>query len=658
MKRVLTFLALLLSCSAARADLAASYYRSIDFTGPAIGRIDPNINFDWSTRAPLPDIPVDNFSVRWTGEILALASEPHRFTAQADDKIRVYLDGKKIISRSNGSATLPLEAGRRYPITVEFIEFGKAASARLLWTSPSTPKQIIPASAFSLKGPSPLPVPTATPQAPTPQAPTPTPLPPVTIPAFDPTNGDLSGDLAKMLFAITAHIKTLEALPVSAEVQTEIDKWKGTLARLRGSTAYPDGVPTPLPTPQPTHTPQPTPTPTPASSTTTKVTKMVTAQLVGSPFAAKAAYARNVWDMQVFDGKVFIGHGNSSNFAPSSNAGPIPVVYLTPETDSFVSETTITEEQIDIFRTFNTGELYTPSHDPRGAGPAGFWTRGNDGVWTQTGSISGTSHVYDLMQHSSGKLLAALGSSSNNNTAAMSSNGGSTWSFVLQHPERTKWMFEFGGDIYAGIWITNTTSSSWGEAPYYSNPALNGIYKWNNTTNQFASANIDARLLIPGLDANFVGRMVRSTNYGSGLLFIAGITTNDHQWEPTAAFYTANLTTGTKIALPAGVLPYDIVVRGGTAYLLASKRNGLGDYENIVYSSTNGTSYTEVFRFAATSFARSFEEVNGDFYFGMGTDTTELSADTGKVYKVAAAAYAPASEPPVVNATRVSWLRF
>ncbi|WP_340021396.1 hypothetical protein MHI24_20575 [Paenibacillus sp. FSL K6-1096] len=42
--------------------------------------------------------------------------------------------------------------------------------------------------------------------------------------------------------------------------------------------------------------------------------------VLGSPFQ-KAAYARNVWDMQLFGGKIYLGHGNSSNYAPSPNAG-------------------------------------------------------------------------------------------------------------------------------------------------------------------------------------------------------------------------------------------------------------------------------------------------------------------------------------------------
>jgi hypothetical protein len=46
---------------------------------------------------------------------------------------------------------------------------------------------------------------------------------------------------------------------------------------------------------------------------------------LGNPFTAKPTYARNVWDMQVFNGRLYFGHGNASNLNPSPNAGPINV---------------------------------------------------------------------------------------------------------------------------------------------------------------------------------------------------------------------------------------------------------------------------------------------------------------------------------------------
>ncbi len=55
-----------------------------------------------------------------------------------------------------------------------------------------------------------------------------------------------------------------------------------------------------------------------------------TAEVVtlGNPFAerfeaSEQRYARNVWVIESFGGKLYFGHGNSSNKGPASNAGQI-----------------------------------------------------------------------------------------------------------------------------------------------------------------------------------------------------------------------------------------------------------------------------------------------------------------------------------------------
>ncbi len=47
--------------------------------------------------------------------------------------------------------------------------------------------------------------------------------------------------------------------------------------------------------------------------------------LLGNPFT-KAIFARNVWDMQVFNDRIYLAHGDFN-----SNAGPIPVIYFDPD---------------------------------------------------------------------------------------------------------------------------------------------------------------------------------------------------------------------------------------------------------------------------------------------------------------------------------------
>jgi beta-glucosidase len=85
--------------------LQAEYFASDDFTGaPAATRIDPQIDFDWNSASPVPQVPAGHFAVRWTGTIAAPAAGVYEFQMRLAhcypcgdrEKFSVYLDGKPV----------------------------------------------------------------------------------------------------------------------------------------------------------------------------------------------------------------------------------------------------------------------------------------------------------------------------------------------------------------------------------------------------------------------------------------------------------------------------------------------------------------------------------------------------------------------------------
>jgi beta-glucosidase len=144
------------SAGAGERGLRGEYFRNPDLSGtPALVRIDPVIGFNWDRGSPTdnllargeagPDeaVPGDNFSIRWSGQLLPPVSGTYTLEAAANDGVRLYLDGKRVIDHwqkadrlASHPATVTLEAGRAYDIRVEYRELERDAGVRLAWRMP------------------------------------------------------------------------------------------------------------------------------------------------------------------------------------------------------------------------------------------------------------------------------------------------------------------------------------------------------------------------------------------------------------------------------------------------------------------------------------------------------------------------------------------
>jgi len=134
-----------------------NYYTGMNFNSPALTRIDPQINFSWGDPGgPDPAVGDDNFSARWIGEVEAAFTETYTFYTSTDDGVRLWIDGQQLVDRwvdqgtTEVSGTIDLVAGNTYSLVMEYYENGGGAVAQLRWSSPRTPKDLIPQAALSL----------------------------------------------------------------------------------------------------------------------------------------------------------------------------------------------------------------------------------------------------------------------------------------------------------------------------------------------------------------------------------------------------------------------------------------------------------------------------------------------------------------------------
>ncbi len=142
-----------------------SYYNSPDLSGPVVlTQMPTTVDVGWGYYgSPGSGLSGGNFSGRWLGQLTASVSETFTFDADAySTGTKVWVNDQLVYNNVDSeSATnqLALLAGTKYDLKIEFRASYYYPRVRLFWSSPSTPSQIVPASALSLPPQSGLPLP-------------------------------------------------------------------------------------------------------------------------------------------------------------------------------------------------------------------------------------------------------------------------------------------------------------------------------------------------------------------------------------------------------------------------------------------------------------------------------------------------------------------
>jgi beta-glucosidase len=131
--------------------LRARYHAGSDSSGNSLlERVDPAIDFSWGWASPGGEVPRDDYTVLWEGEIQAEAGGTHQLGLSAEHgAFRLWLDGKLLLDRrptgdsfeeryASRAQTeeVDLQAGKWYPIRIEYRKTGTKAAIRLEWQPP------------------------------------------------------------------------------------------------------------------------------------------------------------------------------------------------------------------------------------------------------------------------------------------------------------------------------------------------------------------------------------------------------------------------------------------------------------------------------------------------------------------------------------------
>jgi hypothetical protein len=375
---------------------------------------------------------------------------------------------------------------------------------------------------------------------------------------------------------------------------------------------------------------------------------------LGNPMSQDGQKGRalNVWDLQVFDGKVYVAGGSSI-----TNSGPINVWAYNPKTEAFEQEYTVDEEVIEHFRVIEH-ELYLPAGDPRNNDANKYYRKGVNSQWRKYSSSSvKLAHVRDLLKTSNGDILLVgnnrqFGDFSKPAIAITSDDGISFSGVDVENIPPMKdvilvdynWffsIFSYQNKIYATTALLRKDFQQPGSIAVYDSP----------NKRFFLDAQLKSSDLIPSqriknpfgsLQDSAIYRIWNPVEYQGSLVYPA----RSYSISQNNARQAYMNSLGLFIKLTPESNPFavkfprrkalgeDVIVINNELYALANLEKERGKFIVYVYKTTNPIkrkNWAEVLHFSSSNKARSFEYFNQTFYFGLGQDDGEPVNNSGTI---------------------------
>ena len=123
--------------------LTGEYFNNTEWQGkPLFTRIDDTIDFHWDIDTPDPRLKMGNYSVKWTGYIVAPKTGLYNISEWSKPFMTIEIETGKTSGGKNNHhprirpQKIELEAGKKYKITVKYQNFYGDAIAQLLWAEP------------------------------------------------------------------------------------------------------------------------------------------------------------------------------------------------------------------------------------------------------------------------------------------------------------------------------------------------------------------------------------------------------------------------------------------------------------------------------------------------------------------------------------------
>ena len=128
--------------------VVGEYFANAKLEGkPVFTRVDKDINFYWESGSPSPELPDDNFSIRWTGYLVPPVTGTYHLGCWGMPTLDIWLEGEKILSHNtehhafHHETDVKMEAGKKYKFVYEYKNWYGDGDARFLWSMPNPDMQ-------------------------------------------------------------------------------------------------------------------------------------------------------------------------------------------------------------------------------------------------------------------------------------------------------------------------------------------------------------------------------------------------------------------------------------------------------------------------------------------------------------------------------------
>ena len=324
------------------------------------------------------------------------------------------------------------------------------------------------------------------------------------------------------------------------------------------------------------------------------------AELVANPLGdwratPDEANARSLWDLQAYDGRLYLGYGDAI-----VNTGPTDVLAFDPTTGDVAHEVMLPEEAITRYRVLD-GQLVVPGVDAHDSDDGYVYMR-TAGQWRQR-VIPQAVHVEDVAQHGD-ELCAAVQDRTEAAAVRCSRDDGATWELRRADGFRATTLFELGSDLVVGT------------------PGRLARVTDRGT--------IHLPLALPGVADLSLVNLGRATRCGDAVVTLARrimYVANTAVVEPLGAFAFESGPTASKIDVEG--TPTDVFSTDDGCYLLTSR----GHYVATIYRQ-RGTRWEPLVEASVDAAPMSAERLGEYFYIGLGCGRDACDANAGHLVRI------------------------